>query len=266
MKKQSLVMLMLVLLGFGAYAQNQWAGNRAMWLDFGAGYDLADCYDKGAVPFHVEGMGANVSFGATYAWQRCQMQLGTRFFEHELSSPSGADLGLSLDLEFLYRFCDTPNNRWHFRAGGALNVFADMKSIPALQNAQTAVSAFGHVSATGSVEYDFAFNKAKTHPWLTAFGKLSLPIAGAVSRPDYAYISDGVGSVNAEVPLLDGNRIFAKFFAGAQATLGLNLNLPNKNRIGLAYRWDYLTTGKKDFHRFDSAIHGFNLSFMFNIR
>jgi hypothetical protein len=41
--------------------------------------------------------------------------------------------------------------------------------------------------------------------------------------------------------------------------------LLNKNKIGLTYRWDYLTSRNKGPYRFDHAVHSFNVIYMFNI-
>ena len=138
----------------------------------------------------------------------------------------------------------------------------DNKGIPVLMNAASSVSLFGNLCVTGMMEYDFAFNSDQTHHWLTAYGKLSLPLVGAVSRPGFAYI--GNPTINASAVLAD-NELFAKFFPGASTELGLYLNLPNYNRLGLSYRWDYLTTGKKGIYRYDNALHAINLSFMFRV-
>jgi hypothetical protein len=138
----------------------------------------------------------------------------------------------------------------------------DIKEIPALMNATSSVSSFGNLCATGMVEYPFAFNSDYTHHWLTASGKLSLPIVGVVNRPGYAYI--GNPTINEDAWLGD-NETFAKFFPGVSTELGLYLNLRNDNRIGLSYRWDYLTTGKIRAYRYDNALHSINLSFMFRV-
>ena len=83
-----------------------------------------------------------------------------------------------------------------------------------------------------------------------------------MSRTGYDYIGNATINYN---DLFSENETFAKFFPGARTELGLYLNLLNANRIGLSYRWDYLTTGKKGAHRYDHALHSLNLSFMFRI-
>ena len=231
-----------------------------IWLDFSVGANFAQCADKATIPFRYKGIGANAKGGVTIEWQRCRVNVEGRGFYTSFTSFSGTAYNVNLSAEFLYHCAIV--KRWSFWAGGTLQGFMDIKEIPALMNATSSVSSFGNLCATGMVEYPFAFNSDNTHHWLTASGKLSLPIVGAVNRPGYAYI--GNPTINEDAWLGD-NETFAKFFPGVSTELGLYLNLRNDNRIGLSYRWDYLTTGKKRAYRYDNALHSINLSFMFRV-
>lgn len=231
-----------------------------VWLDFSVGADFAQCADKATIPFRYKGIGANAKGGATIEWGSCRVNVEGSGFYTSFTSFSGMAYDINLSAEFLYRCAVV--KRWSFWAGGTLQGFMDIKEIPALMNATSSVSSFGNLCATGMVEYPFAFNSDNTHHWLTASGKLSLPIVGAVNRPGYAYI--GNPTINEDAWLGD-NETFAKFFPGVSTELGLYLNLCNDNRIGLSYRWDYLTTGKIRAYRYDNALHSINLSFMFRV-
>ena len=236
-------------------------GNRVpVWLNLSAGANYAQCFDKGTVPFRNKGFGANANGGVTIEWGRCHVQAEGQGIYSELDFPNGTAIDVNITTEFLYHLSRI--NRLNFWVGGTLHGFADIKNIPALMNAASSVSMFGNLCATGMLQYGFAFNREKTHTWLTAFGKLSLPLVGAVSRPGYAYI--GNPTINNDAWLSD-NVTFAKFFPGASTELGLFLNLLNSNRIGLSYRWGYLTTGKKNDYRYDNALHAINLTFMFRV-
>ena len=233
-----------------------------IWLDFSVGADYADCFDKGTIPFRYTGFGANAIGGITIEWGRFHIGQEVQFFYNMLSDVNGSSTDVNLTTEFLYRFHDSPKNRWHYLAGGQVQTFVDMKDIPLLMNAASSVSLFGNLYAIGMLKYDFAFNRSLSHHWLTAYGKLGLPIVGVVNRPGYAYIGNPTINENA---WLESSDTFAKFFSGASTELGLYLNLRNDNRIGLSYRWDYLTTGKKGAYRYDNALHSINLSFMFRV-
>lgn len=75
------------------------------------------------------------------------------------------------------------------------------------------------------------------------------------------YTSD----INLEDTILEDYESFGKCFPGLGTDIGLSFNFLNGNRIGLSYRWDYFTTGKKGIYRFDNALHSVDLNFMFNI-
>lgn len=236
-----------------------------VWLNFSMGANFSECFDKGTVPFRYNGFGANANAGVTVEWGRNHIEGGLRGFYTSLSKLGGTAMDVKGSVEYLYRCCDYADDRLHLWAGGALQGFVDFKNIPALMNASSCVSLFGNLCATGMVQYDFAFlhdGSYNLHNLLTAYGKLSLPLVGAVNRPGYAYI--GNPTINDDV-WLGGNETFAKFLPGASTELGLYLNLRNGNRLGLSYSWDYLTTGMKDTHRYDHALHALNVSFMFGI-
>ena len=236
-----------------------------IWLNMDAGLTMADCYDNSSIPFRYTGFGFHLNMSTIIEWKRCHIQPKLQIFNATLSNPSGTVSDYSLSTEFLYRFHDTDNNRWHFWGGGTLQGFIDTKSIPTLQNASTCFSLFGTVAATGMVQYDFAFNRAKNHHWLTAFCKLNLPLHSSISRPSYAIIGNPTINMSSFNAIFERNESFGKFFSGMNTELGLYLNLRNDNRIGLTYSWDYLTTGKKGTYRYDHALHSLNLSFMFKI-
>ncbi len=118
----------------------------------------------------------------------------------------------------------------------------------------------------GKVACDFAYSKKdNTHPWMTAYFKLALPLFTSASRPGFAYVRDPMNNNNLLGTLLAPNENLFKMFPGCTTDLGLGINLRNKNRILFGYRWDYLTTGKKGVYRYDNAFHTFYVSFMFNI-
>ena len=239
--------------------------NAPIWIDLSVGVNYADCYDVSTVPFKYTGVGNNVDMGVNIEWGRCHLRPSFRTINNTLRNPAGNTQDYDFSTEFLYRVYDSKSDRLHLWAGATLGGFVDIKSIPSLQNASNSISFFGNLGATGLLQYDFAFNKSKNHPWLTTYFKLNMPLYGFANRPNYAYI--GNPTINQELieTLFGSKETFGKLFPGVNTDLGLYLNLLNGNRIGLTYRWDYITTGKKGTYRYDNAIHSFNLSFMFRI-
>ena len=236
-----------------------------IWLNMSMGLDFATCYDKGTIPFRYTGLGGNVSLGATVEWRRCHVQTETRLFGNMFISFDGYSIDIDSRTEFLYRFHDSKRNRFHLWVGGGLQTFYDVKQIPAMMNASMGASIFENFCAEGMMQYDFAFIRGGTHNLLTAYGKLSLPIAGLAIRPGFAYMDNYTSNINEANTVFQDYETFGKWFPGASTDIGLYFNLLNGNRIGFNYRWDYLSTGRKGNYRFDNALHSFNVSFMFNI-
>lgn len=247
------------MLGANMYAQKSF--NLFMSMGLGS----IDNYDAGTVPYHIKGAAQATDWGMNYTWGRNQIQIDGRYFKSTLKTLEGTNLAIDANVEYLYRCIDSESNRFHFHTGGALKGYGEIKTVPALQNAAACLSIFGDIASVSMCEYDFAFNKAKTHAWLTAYGKLGIPIYGFAARPGYAYVYDGQGQDIID-RLFGGYEAFGTFFPGCYTDFGLWLNLHNGNRLGLNYRWDYISTGNAGTWRYDNAYHTVNLTFIFNIK
>ena len=235
-----------------------------VWLNLSAGGTIADCYDNGTIPYSYLGIGGNFGLGATVEWRRCHIQSEGRL-SNTLLAVSGNAIGIDSKTEFLYRFFDGKRNRFHLWAGGAFQTNIDIKSISAMMNASTGVTGFINVCAEGMLSYDFAYIRGGSHNLLSIYGKLSLPMFSAVLRPGYAYMDNYSQDIDIINAMLEDYESFGMVFPGASTNVGLYFNLLNGNRIGLSYRWDYLTTRKAGVYRYDNALHSINLNFMFNI-
>lgn len=259
MKKFSLLVFVLLLLGMNAFAQ------KSLNLFVSAGIGTIDNYDLGTVPYHNNGSANVRNWGFNYLWGQHQIQLEGKYLKSTLKTLEGTDAAVDLNVEYLYRCVNSEDNRFRFHTGGALKGYGEMKSIPSLQNAAVCFSVFGDLRSVNMVEYDFALSKDKTHYRMTAYGKLGLPLIGLANRPGYSYVYDAQGLGVLE-SIFGGHQTFAKFFPGCSTDFGLWFNMRNKNRIGLSYRWDYISTGKKDIWRYDNAYHTLNLSLVFNLK
>ena len=238
----------------------------AMWLNAGAGIGLAETYDNGAAPMSLFGLGLGLQAGVTVEWQRFHIQQESRTLGGLLLLPlEGYDVGIQQRLEFLYRVYDGERNQLHLWAGGAALMDVNIKMLPSLMNASTCGSIFGNFGAVGMVQYDFEYLNGGSHNLWTVYGKLTLPLGGMVGRPGFAYIDNYTSNINTINTILSDYEWFGKAFPGVSTDIGIRLNLPNGNRIGISYRWDYLSTGKKGAYRFDNAFHTINLDFMFRL-
>ena len=235
-----------------------------VWLNLSAGGTIADCYDNGTIPYSYLGIGGNLGLGVTVEWSRFHAQTEGRVFGTMLTV-SGSSIGIDSKTEFLYRFHDGKRNRLHLWAGGAFQINYDIKSISSMMNASAGVTGFMNLCAEGMLSFDFARIRGGNHNLLTAYGKLTLPLVGVAMRPGYAYMDNYTQDIDVSSTVLGDYEGLGLAFPGASTDIGLYLNLVNGNRIGLSYRWDYLTTRHAGIYRFDNALHSINLNFMFNI-
>ena len=234
-----------------------------VWLNLSAGGTIADCYDNGTIPYSYLGIGGNLGLGVTVEWSRFHAQTEGRVFGTMLTV-SGSSIGIDSRTEFLYRFHDGKRNRLHLWAGGAFQINYDIKSISSMMNASAGVTGFMNLCAEGMLSFDFARIRGGNHNLLSIYGKLSLPMFSAVLRPGYAYMDNYSQDIDIINAMLEDYESFGMVFPGASTDVGLYFNLLNGNRIGLSYRWDYLTTRKAGVYRYDNALHSINLNFMFN--
>ena len=263
MRKAPLILVVCVMMGISAFAQTR--PNKALYLDMGGCWGIADSYDNGTIPFHIMGISNIQTYGATYEWSRYQTDFEFCNISTTLVNPSGACEEYDINYDLLYRIHDSKSGRWHQWVGGNIEAFVDFREIPSLQNASVNLSLFGDLGFVWKAEYHFAFNKAKTHNWLTAYSKVGLPLVGVFNRPDFSYVGDDIGLSSNFKKLFSEHHTFAKFFPGCNSDLGLRLNFKNGNSIAFDYRWDYITTGQKDIYNYVNAIHSVNATFMFNL-
>ena len=239
-----------------------------IWLNASTGTSIIQSVDLGASPLRYFGVGLNVNPGITLEWDDYRLQYDGRLFANLCFNNVFAEtfeFDIDSRLEFLYHCYDTYHNRLHFWAGGTIQAYFNIKYYPQLMNAALGYSLFGNLHATGMAAYDFAPLYDGEHNLFTAYAKLSLPLVGLVNRPGFAYIENATGSVINVNDLQSQREDFAMLFPGVSTDIGLVLNLPNTNKIGISYRWDYLTTRNNTTYRFDHAIHAFNLNYMFNL-
>ena len=236
-----------------------------VWLNSSTGFNAVHFYDQGASPLYYWGIGANIHTGVSVAFDESFISYNLRGLGNIAWSDASSqayDFGIELGVEYLYRFYDIDN--LHLWVGGAINEDFAINYSPQLMNAALGQSFFFNLNADGMVQYDFA-NHHGAHNWCTAYAKLSLPVLGVTSRPGFAYIDNYTESLVSSENNLKNRETLSIPFPGVSIDIGLYLNLLNNNKIGLSYRWDYLTTRHQGTYRFDHATHSLNLTYMFNI-
>ena len=273
MKLKPLLLAAILLMATQGFAQDSETQTQPVhkskvpvWLNAGVGLGFANAYDAGIAPMSLFGLSAGAQLGVTVEWNRCHIQNETRgLFGLLVTNLSGYDIDGQQRIEFLYRVHDGKRNRLHLWAGGSLQEDAFFRIIPSLGNASTSTSLFFNLNAEGMIQYDFAYIENHTHNLFTVYGKVVLPLGGLICRPSYAFMDNYTSDINLVNTILSSYEASGMFFPGVSTDVGLHLNLPNGNMIGLSYRWDYLTTRNKGYYRFDNAFHTISLDFMFKL-
>lgn len=264
------VSLLIVTCGFAQTSSERTPfknGKMAVWLNTSMGLNVINCSDQGASPLQYIGVGANLRGGVTLEWKRCHVQATTTGLVSLISNNSNQSYAFGIDsrAEFLYRTNVFRSDNWQLWAGATLQNYFDIKEYPQLMNAALGYSSFMNLHGTAMVKYNFAHIYDGAHSLLSLYGKLSLPLGGIVSRPGFAYMDNYTSNLNQANTLLQDYETYGILFPGVSTDLGLMLNLPNSNKIGFSYCWDYLTSRRTGVYRFDHAAHTFNVSLMFNI-
>lgn len=244
------------------------SGKVPVWLNSSMGLNIIENYDTGASPLRYFGVGLNLSPGITIEWNRYHLQFDNRILANICFNKDITQtfvFGFDSRIEFLYHCHDSYHNRLHYWAGGTEQLYLDIKYYPQLMNAAFGMSTFLNLHATGMIQYDFGRRYDNEHNLFTLYGKLSLPVAGIADRPGFAYIDNYTSNLNTAQTITDNRDVSGMLFPGIDTEIGLFLNLLNNNKIGLSYRWDYLTTRNKGTYRYDHANHSLNLTCMFNI-
>ena len=239
-----------------------------VWLNLGLGQGIPRCFDQGASPLRYAGIAADLNMGVTVEWSRYHVQADTRGSMGFLLNTAGAvtyDFGIDLRAEFLYRCYENHNNHLYLWAGAAAQDFIDIRYYPQLMNASIGASVFGSLQGVGMVQYDFAPLHDGEHNLFTCYAKLSLPLLTRVSRPGYAYMDNYTSDLETSATILSDYEKFYMFVPGVTTDVGLYFNMFNNNKIGISYRWDYLTTRNQGTYRYDRAAHTLFTTFMFNL-
>lgn len=248
-------------------AQNAGAGKgNSFYLNFKGGIGVARCVDRSIIPYSFSGLTTGFNGGFTDEWKRCHIQFDFQWSKTNFLSPSGSMKCFAPKLEFLYSCLKPSESRWHFWSGVSVSSLVDFKSIPILQNAQATFSVFGNFAAEELVQCDFAYDKKdKSHPWMTAYLRFSLPLFTIASRPGFAYVHDSLGDTETFRILMSPNETSFKMFPGYATDLGFAVNLRNGNRISFGHSVSFLTTGKKSVYRYDNILSTTYIQFMFKI-
>ena len=248
-----------------SYGQKSDAGPN-IWFNGGVGPCFVDAYDSGVAPMSLLGYGTGLQTGIVIEWGRYRLQSQSRYKLGLLTSPlRGYIIGMSKGAEFLYCIRDNKSHRLHLWVGGGIHGEGGFKTLPSMKTCAASSSIYANLSAEGMLQYDFAFVQDGSHNLLTVYVKLRLPLVGVVNYPGFSYMDNYTSDLNLLNTLLSTYETRGILCPGGSTDVGLRFNLPNGNRIGFSYHWDYLTTRNRGYHRFDYAFHSVTFDFMFKL-
>ena len=232
-----------------------------IYLHGGVGYGLFR--DLGISPLTYRGL--QLAPGLSVSVQKPKWN-----YEAMLLADGGA-YGLKLGINFIQTYGGHPvigfsalhrlaaADHWRLWAGGSVDNLFDIRYTASLGNACAGFGNFARINAVGRVEYRLC-------RWLF-HARLQLGLLSLALRPGFAYMDNfdqNIASSTANT--FDQYRSYLTLANSAVTDLGATLQLAGGNRVGISYRWSYLTsrTTHTAPHLFQYADHAllFHLGFI----
>ena len=239
---------------------SQFSTQVRLGLQTSAGYGTFIEGGAGPMLFHGLEMASQLSLQVEYPEWLWSVDLmiptGAYAYRVELTTPCAYGLMPQLQLKALKRVKES--NNWEFHAGAGVNELFDLRYITPLGNSGVGTSNF--ISLILLAKETFTTGRWSFHAEL---GFVPLSIA---TRPGFSYMANYDRSLSEYVSThFSGHQWYVTWANALHTETGATLLLHNGNRIGLTYRWNYLTSKISDNapHRFDHASHLLQLSFLF---
>ena len=160
---------------------------------------------------------------------------------------------------------------WCFRVGVSTDNRLWLSYNPNLENASFGLTDFMTLNVHGRAELRFGHkihltdSSATQGRWL-AYGEVAIAPLALVYRPGYAYLDNYNSSEEGVIhTILTSYTWSTTSFADIESDIGITRQLRNGNRIGLAYRWNYISSGTARYSRFEQASHLLVISLDFQL-
>ncbi|MBP5535962.1 MAG: hypothetical protein J6X62_04135 [Bacteroidales bacterium] len=246
-------------------------GQVSLSLSRGAGYAMQR--DLGVSPISYQGLAGRMGLGVDVRLPRWSIEIdrGTLAALYE-SGTFGEDgnsmgYGISSCQEVCALRQMWTHGRWLLMAGPMLSSNLALKLNPELFNASFGLSGFASLSLKGRICFDFGReDEDYRHYRFRFYGQQTLSPMTLAVRPGYSYIDNYSGTTDQLSAFLETYELMALAAAEWHSELGVKMQMPSGNRIGLAYRWDYCTTYNAGAWRFDEAFHMAVASFDFILK
>lgn len=266
MNRLFLTLFFLLLAKPPLYAENGSETLYSVDLHGGIGYGIYR--DLGASPLTYRGL--QLHPGISFVVQKPDMR-----YEAILQTAAGA-YGLKMGVNYIQAYGGHPllgfrvwrkhllTDHFNLWYGGSVDDLFDTRYNRSLGNACVGFGNFLRFNIEGCVTYSL-------RNWLFHAG-LQLNAFSLNMRPGFAYMDNydqNIASSTANT--FDQYHAYPAAATGATTDMGLSLKLAGGNRVGLSYRWSYLSSrttadGRTAPHLFQTADHAllFHLGFRIN--
>lgn len=212
-------------------------GSGGLYLDLPGGVGYGIFRDQGASPLTYQGLELHPSLGLSWhspCWRLSgETGLLAGAYGTKLSKLSILGGQFYLRLSALRRCWQ--GGRWSLWAGASADDLFDIRYNDALGNSCTGVGNQVRLGIAGRAECSLSH-------WVL-HGEVGIVPVAAVLRPGYAYVANYDRDISNPVAnTFEQYRWYAAGVCGLSSDLGATLLLPNGNRFGLSYRWQFITS------------------------
>ena len=251
--RQTVLLAVLLAAFLPAYSQ--------VWLGLNAGAGYASFRDMGVSPVSYYGLGAGMGYKVNIElarwslqpWQTASFGLYEDAVEPMLNF-STYGIGSHMGFTALHTVWNT--DHWLLMAGGTLSNYFGFKLNPNMFNASYGISDFASLALAGKICFDLGRHDGDQRNYrLRFYDQLSIAPVSLALRPGFSYVDNFTGTNDQVAAILSSYELSAVPFAEWHNELGASFVMGNGNRLGLAYRWSYLTTHNSGAWRYDEATH-----------
>ncbi len=220
--------------------------------------------DMGTAPISFKGLllkpSAAIEFGGTGRWySTVESTLSVGIFG--MSEKWGFD---SYDISECIRVKTTIKLDSSFTSSIAIVDFLNVTINPSYENSAAGISNFlGPELFFGVVKPLSHCFSSKWFANKSIYAEIGTMPLAFILRPGYSYIDNYTSEQPVLKALFDDYQWNAKVFAAFHSDIGFKITTNTDCIIILSYLWDYYSSGKSGFWRFDYASHAFSIRIQF---
>lgn len=261
--------LLILLLFFSLlFSDDSISSDKYLFSDVGLGY--SHIKDTGTSPLRYHGLYSGMKAGLYTSNLRNIFNV-EGYFSYTLASASSYYIlnyfiG-EISFSYLHTLPVIKNDNLRWRVGGTFDASVSGALNPDFQNASLNVDFLADLMISSIFEYDFKLSEKRKHFLFfhydlpernyRAFFSMDLPLIIMNGRPEFPYLNEE-----------DLDYLTRHYYIGGftmRTELGLKRYLKNGNMIEIAYRWQMLTSGKRDIHLLERATHELTTAFYFKL-